>query len=54
MDFIKQLLLTEGHKFLKKVGKTTLIIMALVTIHLQYCYIHTDHVYATDHRILKN
>ena len=26
-----------------------------MTLHLQYCYTHTDHVYATDHRIeLKN
>ena len=26
-----------------------------MTVHPQYCYTHTDHVYATDHRIeLKN
>ena len=54
MDFIKLLLLTEGQKLLKKVGKTTFITMALTTIHLQYCYIHTDCAYATDHRTLKN
>ena len=29
-------------------------IYGLTTINLWYCYIHTDCVYATDHRILKN